>query len=137
MQNEVYILDTNIWISFVITRRLHTLVSLIINHQLTILTNPDLVKEIEDVLARPKFRKYINREDVKEVIALHLKLCHLVITEEIKNQLSDSKDNFLLDLYRKGNAGILVSGDKELIREASGLKYRVMTLREFKDSIKS
>ena len=131
MQNEVYILDSNIWISFVITRRLHTLVALIMDHQLTILTTPNLVKEIEDVLARPKFKQYLKIDDIKEVIALHLKLCLMVRMEETINHLSDPKDNFLLDLYNSGNASVLVSGDKELLHEASELNYRVMTLREF------
>ena len=131
MQNEIYILDSNIWISFVITRRLQTLVALINDHHLAILTTPHLVKEIEDVLARPKFKQYLKIDDIKEVIALHLKLCFMVRTEETINHLSDPKDNFLLDLYNSGNASVLVSGDKELLREASELNYRVMTLREF------
>jgi predicted nucleic acid-binding protein len=52
-------------------------------------------------------------------------------TQETTNQLTDTKDNFLLDLYNKGKATILVSGDKVLLREASEFNYRVMTLREF------
>ena len=52
-------------------------------------------------------------------------------TEETINQLTDKKDNFLLNLYNKGKATALVSGDKELLREARALDYRVMTLREF------
>jgi len=42
-------------------------------------------------------------------------------TQETTNQLTDTKDNFLLDLYNKGKANILVSGDKVLLREASEL----------------
>jgi len=34
MQNNVYILDSNIWISYLITKRLHLLVALIQDHQL-------------------------------------------------------------------------------------------------------
>jgi putative PIN family toxin of toxin-antitoxin system len=135
MQNEVYILDTNIWISYVLTRRLHVLVANIIDNRLKILTNSNLFEEIEDVLTRPKFRRYIKREDVKEVIALHLKLCHLVITEDKTHNLSDPNDNFLLDLYKTGNATILVSGDKDLLREANNLNYKVMTMRDFELSL--
>ena len=65
------------------------------------------------------------------MISLHLKLCRLVGTEEITNQLTDPKDNFLLNLYNSGEATLLISGDKELLREASELKYHCMTLREF------
>jgi putative PIN family toxin of toxin-antitoxin system len=90
-----------------------------------------LVAEIQDVLSRPKFKKYIRISDIKEVIAIHLKLCLLVGTEEAVTLLSDPKDNFLLDLYNNGKATVLVTGDKELLREASELNFRVMTLSEF------
>jgi len=43
-------------------------------HQFTILTSKHLITEISDVLARPKFYKYIRHTDIKEVIAIHLKL---------------------------------------------------------------
>ena len=131
MQDEVIILDSNIWISYVITKQLQTLVALIHKHQLTVLTSENLVEEIQGVLSRPKFKKYLKHSDIKEVITLHLKLCQLMGTQETTNQLTDTKDNFLLDLYNKGKATILVSGDKVLLREASELNYRVMTLREF------
>jgi putative PIN family toxin of toxin-antitoxin system len=131
MQSEVFILDSNIWISYVITRQLQTLVAMIHNHKLTVLTSEQLVTEIREVLSRPKFKKYMKHSDIKEVITLHLKLCRFVGTEETTNQLSDAKDNFLLNLYNEGKATILVSGDKELLREADELNYRVMTLREF------
>jgi putative PIN family toxin of toxin-antitoxin system len=137
MQKEVFILDSNIWISYVITRQLQTLVELIQDHQLSVLTSKHLIEEIKEVLSRPKFKKYIKHSDIKEVITLHLKLCRLVGTEETSNQLTDLKDNFLLDLYHKGKATALVSGDKEFLREASELKYRVMTLREFELSFRN
>lgn len=131
MQNEVFILDSNIWISYVITKRLDTLVTLIHHHQLTVLTSQSLIAEIQGVLSRPKFKKYLKHSDIKELIAIHIKLCRLVGTDETTNQLTDPKDNFLLNLYNKGKATVIVSGDKEFLHEASELNYHVMTLKEF------
>lgn len=130
MQNEVFIFDSNIWISYLITRRLDKLVSVILQHHLTVLTSRQLIEEIQGVLLRPKFKKYIKRSDIKEFIAIHLKLCSFVETDVTANVLKDPKDNFLLDLYDVGKATILVSGDKEFLHEASQLNYQVMTLRE-------
>jgi len=113
MQDEVIILDSNIWISYVITKQLQTLVALIHKHHLTVLTSENLVEEIQGVLSRPKFKKYLKHSDIKEVIMLHVKLCRLVVTDETSYQLTDTKDNFLLNLYNKGKATVLVSGDKE------------------------
>ena len=137
MQREVIILDSNIWISYLITRRLDTLVELIQQHQLTILTSEHLIEEITEVLLRPKFKKYLKHSDIKEFTAIHLKLCRLVDTDETVHQLTDPKDNFLLNLYNKGKATLLVSGDKKFLHEAIGLNYRVMTLSEFELSLKS
>lgn len=131
MQNEVFIFDSNIWISYLITRRLDKLVSVILQHHLTVLTSRQLIEEIQGVLLRPKFKKYIKRSDIKEFVAIHLKLCSFVETDVTANVLKDPKDNFLLDLYDVGKATILVSGDKEFLNEASQLNYQVMTLREF------
>ena len=55
----------------------------------------------------------------------------MVDTVETTIRLTDPKDNFLLDLYNKGEATLLVSGDKQLLQEAGELNYGVMTLREF------
>ena len=131
MQNEVIILDSNIWISYVIKKRLDKLVTLIRDHQLTVLTSRHLIEEIQIVLSRPKFKKYIKPSDIKEFITIHIKLCCLVDTDETTVQLTDPKDNFLLNLYVKGKATLIVSGDKEFLHEADELNYRVMTLREF------
>jgi len=46
MQNEVFIFDSNIWISYLITRRLDKLVSVILQHHLTVLTSRQLIEEI-------------------------------------------------------------------------------------------
>ena len=114
-----------------ITKRLDTLVTLIHHHQLTVLTSQNLIAEIQGVLSRPKFKKYLKHSDIKELIAIYLKLCRLVGTDETTNQLTDPKDNFLLNLYNKGKATVVVSGDKEFLHEASELNYHVMTLKEF------
>ena len=106
------------------------LVTVILQHHLTVLTSRQLIEEIQGVLLRPKFKKYIKRSDIKEFVAIHLKLCSFVETDVTANVLKDSKDNFLLDLYDVGKATILVSGDIEFLHEASQLNYQVMTLRE-------
>ena len=73
MQNEVFILDSNIWISYLVTRRLDKLVTLMLHHRLNVLTSRQLIEEIQGVLLRPKFKKYIKRSDIKEFVAIHLK----------------------------------------------------------------
>jgi putative PIN family toxin of toxin-antitoxin system len=134
MQKEVLILDSNIWISYLISRRLDKLVTIIHNYQLTVLTSRHLIDEIQDVILRPKFKKYLKHSDIKEFVAIHLKLCQFEDTDETVHNLTDPKDNFLLNLYNKGKATLLVSGDKKFLNEAKELKFCIMTLREFEAS---
>ena len=68
---------------------------------------------------------------IEEVVTLHLKLCRFVGTEETIPLLTDPKDDFLISLYKTGEATILVTGDKELLREATSLNCRVMTFKDF------
>lgn len=131
MHKEVIILDSNIWISYAITKRLPYLVTLIFEHHLTVLTCQELVEEIQGVLSRSKFKKYLKNSDIKELITIHLKLCRFVTTETPISKITDTKDNFLLSLYDSGKATLLVTGDKQLHVEATELKYIVMTLNEF------
>ena len=98
---------------------------------MSVLTNEHLVTEISEVLSRTKFKKYLKRSDIEEVVALHLKLCRFVSTEETIPLLTDPKDDFLISLYTTGEATILVTGDKELLHEATSLKCAVMTLKDF------
>jgi uncharacterized protein len=135
MKQKVCVLDTNIWISFLLSRKYHHLVKLIIEHDLKIVTCENLVNEFEHVLQRKKFKKYIKQNEIDEAVKIHLKLCSFIQIELKANELSDKKDNFLLDLYLKADASLLVTGDKQLISEASKLGFNVITLAQFENTV--
>jgi len=68
------VLDSNIWISYIIGRKLQDLVSVIQNNELQVFTCSTIINEIKDVLNRPKFRKYISVENIKEALIIHQKI---------------------------------------------------------------
>lgn len=131
MKDEIIILDSNIWISYIISRQLHTLAEMIISKNLNIVTCQVLVEEIRGVLHREKFRKYISKNDVVEAVNIHLKLCRYIDIELKTDLLSDKKDNFLIDLYKSANATMLVSGDKQLLIQARLYSIKAVTLKQF------
>ena len=53
------IIDTNIWISFIISAKLDELVHLIIDNDITVYTATALEDELTEVLGRKKFIKYL------------------------------------------------------------------------------
>jgi putative PIN family toxin of toxin-antitoxin system len=131
MSREVCVIDTNIWISFLLSKKYDTLVKIILENKLEIVTCKNLVTEFTQVLQRTKFKKYIRQKDIDEAVRIHLKLCSFIPVELKTNELTDKKDNYLLDLYRSANASLLVTGDKQLIAEASRFGVNVITLTQF------
>ncbi len=135
MKQEVIILDTNIWISYLLSKKYHHLIKLILDNHLEIVTCKYLVTEFTQVLQRKKFKKYIGKNEVDEAVKIHLKICKFIQLELKAKKLTDIKDNYLLDLYKASNATILVTGDKQLITEASKLGVNIITLIQFKNSL--
>ena len=52
------IFDTNVWISFIIGKRLAFLKTFIVSGQITIVFSKRLLQELTEVTNRPKLKKY-------------------------------------------------------------------------------
>ena len=109
------VIDTNVWISFLIGKTLAGLAEAIINESVTILFSEELIDELLEVLQRPKFEKYFSHEDITELLSLiRITFKPVEITEHFTS-CRDPKDNFLLDLCVSGNADYLITGDDDLL----------------------
>jgi uncharacterized protein len=109
------VFDTNIWISFLIGRRLAYVRSLLSNRSLTIVVCKQLLDEIRLVTDREKLKKYFPKSSVKELLELLSIIAEVVEVEPKHSICRDSKDNFLLDLIEASKADYLVTGDKDLL----------------------
>ncbi|MCD6185324.1 MAG: putative toxin-antitoxin system toxin component, PIN family [Deltaproteobacteria bacterium] len=109
------VIDTNIYIGFLIGKTLSGLAEAIINDKIKILFSEELFDELLEVLQRPKFKKYFSQKDITELISLlHFKTEQIKITKHFRD-CRDPKDNFLLDLCISGNADYLITGDDDLL----------------------
>ncbi len=109
------VIDTNIWISFLIGQTLTGLSVAIISERITILFSEALFAELIEVLQRPKFKKYFSAAAIEELIALlYDKVEWVEITHHFED-CRDKKDNFMLDLSVSGAADYLVTGDDDLL----------------------
>lgn len=109
------IFDTNVWISFLIGKRLQVIQEYIIDGRITIIIAEQLLNEIREVSKRPKLKKYFPPKKVTELIEF---LEIIAVKKEIHPAnvaCKDPKDNFLLDLIESSDATILVTGDKDLL----------------------
>jgi putative PIN family toxin of toxin-antitoxin system len=74
--------------------------------------------ELVRVLAYPKFR--LNDHDRDELLAEYLPYCEtLELRERCSVVCRDPKDQMFLDLAQSGNAGLLVTGDQDILALAA------------------
>jgi putative PIN family toxin of toxin-antitoxin system len=125
------VIDTNIWISFLIGKALGGLSEAIIAERITILFSEELFAELIEVLQRPKFKKYFSSTAIEElIILLYDKVEWIEITRHFEDCL-DKKDNFLLDLSVSGRADYLVTGDEDLLTLNPFHSVKIVSYRTF------
>ncbi len=128
-ENRV-IIDTNIFISFLIGKRLHNLKDQIVNFKIRLLYSDQLIDEILIVTQRPKLIKYFPKANIDELIDLIHKVGDNVLISKEPDICRDPKDNFMLAIADKGRADFLITGDRDLI---SLIKYKQTKIISYKD----
>ena len=126
------VIDTNIWISFMIGKTLKGFEKYL-NKKVKIITSEEQIKEIVSVLRREKFRKYFSTEDIKELLFLILKISELVDLKHNIFDCRDEKDNFILEMAVNGNADIIVTGDKDLLVLHPYKNILIINYKEFEE----
>ncbi len=85
-----------------------------LNHG-TILLSQQLLEELNEVLSREKFNRYVTREEREQFLEnLILESELLEITESVQ-VCRDPKDDHILDLAINGKALFVVTGDGDLL----------------------
>ncbi|MCB9227331.1 MAG: putative toxin-antitoxin system toxin component, PIN family [Chitinophagales bacterium] len=136
MRKSKIILDTNLWISFLITKNLNSLDKLIINGNIQLVFSNELLEEFVDVVSRPKFKKYFTKKDIEKVLKLFEEYGILVKVKSDVKICRDEKDNFLLNLSIDSKADYLISGDKDLLILEKIEKTKIITFSDFLNGIK-
>jgi putative PIN family toxin of toxin-antitoxin system len=88
------IIDTNLWISYLITKSHSQIDRLLTNKKIRIVFSEELLTEFFDVIQRPKLNKYFSSDDIKELLALFDLYGDLVKVKSSIEQCRDPKDNF-------------------------------------------
>ncbi len=128
------IIDTNIWISFLIVHDFKQLDVSIKSGKIRILFSTELMEEFLSVCQRPKFRKYFELQDIEQLLDLFDVYGEMI---QVKSQLSvcrDPKDNFLLSLAVDSNATHLITGDQDLLDLKQITDTRIVTINDYLQS---
>jgi putative PIN family toxin of toxin-antitoxin system len=129
------IFDTNVWISFLIGKRLSKIKQYILDGRITIITCEQLITEIRLVTGREKMKKYFQKDDVEELLELLNIIAEKVEIKPTHFINRDPKDNFLLDLIYFSNADYLITGDKDLQEHNPFRTAQILTPSEFEHQI--
>jgi putative PIN family toxin of toxin-antitoxin system len=80
-----------------------------------LLVSEATIAELDKVLRRPKFNKYVSEEKRLEFLAALIRSAEAVEVTEIIAECRDPKDNKFLELAVSGKAGQIISGDGDLL----------------------
>lgn len=131
------IVDTNLWISFLIGKKMAGLLDFLSDEKVELVVSQELLNEVLEVASRPKLKKYFSQE--------HLNLVEDFMTQEtlfcrinnVPARCRDSKDDYLLELALVSKANYLITGDKDLLSMGEIGCCQIITVMEFDALISS
>ena len=133
--NNLYVFDTNVLVSALLFANSspREAFELALNTG-RILISKETVDELNNVLSRPKFKRYISPEKRERFL---LSLVQKSILIEIKEKIEECrapKDNKFLELAINGKATAIVSGDKDLLILHPFRGIPIITVSQFLNS---
>jgi len=125
------IIDTNLWISFLITNDFNKLDQFLDSEKYQIVFSEELFNEFLEVVHREKFNRYFNDLNINYLIEIINDKALFVNVVSIINVCRDVKDNFLLSLAIDGDVDYLITGDNDLLTLKYFQKTSIITINDF------
>ncbi|AWW29109.1 putative toxin-antitoxin system toxin component, PIN family [Echinicola strongylocentroti] len=135
MKSKKIVLDTNLWISFLISKDLIQLDELIATQKIKLVFSLELIEEFIEVVSRPKFKKYFSTNDIENILEYFDQYGQIFKVKSTIKACRDEKDDFLLNLSIDSKADFLITGDKDLLSLGKIEKTKIMTFKEFTNFI--
>lgn len=129
------IIDTNLWISYLIGQKLQKLTTLIGNGKIELVFSQQLLDEIKLVTSRPKFIKYFPQKEVEALLSFMQLIGKTYELKNIPQRCRDPKDDYLLELSVCSKAHYLITGDKDLLEIVEINTCKIITIAEFEKVI--
>lgn len=127
------VFDTNIWVSFLIGKRLSFLKSCFERPDVEVYYCFELEQEFLDVANRVKIKKYVDEKKVHEAHRIMVNSCRKSQNiESINSYICDPKDLYLLSLAETVNADYIVTGDADLLDLKQHKQTKMISFVDFK-----
>jgi putative PIN family toxin of toxin-antitoxin system len=125
------VIDTNLWISFVISNKLNLLDSILLDNKTRILFSIELINELEAVMNKPKLKKYFSEFGLQDMLTTFEPYIDFISVKSKVKLCRDSKDDFLLSLAKDGKATHLITGDKDLLDIGFFGQIEILNIMDF------
>ncbi len=125
------VVDTNLWISFIISKRYDALDSMLYSQRVRLLFSIELIEEIEATIAKPKLKKHLSGNALQEMLIAFDSYIDLITVESEVAICRDPNDDFLLALAKDGKADYLLTGDNDLLSIGRFEKTSITTFTDF------
>jgi uncharacterized protein len=102
-----------------------------------VLLSLDLLEELNDVLGREKFNRYLTSEEREEFLETLIERAVLIEITENVQECRDPKDDKVLELALNGEAQYIISGDKDLLVLHPFRNVSVITVDEFLKTVEA
>lgn len=130
------IIDTNLWISFLISNTFSELDALIFEKKCILIFSDELLSEFIEVIQRPKFKSFFSEDDIESILDVIQKYANFIEVESKIKICRDFKDNFLLALSKDSKADFLITGDKDLLVLNRFESTTIITISDFIEKLK-
>ncbi len=136
-KNELRVVfDTNILVSAALSKR--STPRQVLRHAQThgvVLSTIETLEELEEVLYRSKFDRYLDDEDRVDFFKEYLERIEPVVVTEAIAECRDPKDNKFLELAVSGNASHIITGDADLLVMNPFRGISIVTPQDFLDAV--
>ncbi|MEP7352796.1 MAG: putative toxin-antitoxin system toxin component, PIN family [Acidobacteriota bacterium] len=100
-------------------------------HSAVLIVNSSMIRELAEVLARPKFDRYVSLEQRKHFLSLLLESSEIAPTITVVTTCRDPKDNHVLEAAENGSAEVIITGDTDLLDLNPFHGIRILTPIEY------
>lgn len=125
------IIDTNLWISIALGKRIDDFIKEVIENDLALIYSKELLNEIRNVFNKEKIRKFVLPGTVNKVINYLKEFGNEVTAISAYKICRDPKDDFLISLCKDGQADYLITGDNDLLSLRRFEKTSIVTYSTF------
>ena len=125
------VIDTNIFVSLIISQRIDELVDFVADHDLTLYACSELLQELASTLNKPGIKKYL-KQPPEYYVSFVADLCQEVVIDKRLDRAADPDDNFLFDLAYTVKAYYIVTSERLLLNMKHVNRINVISYGQLK-----